>query len=1033
MNAAIAHLSVICQKERFREKLLFVPSYSLGHQIGEYLARTGNPWINLRTATVSGYTQQVVGQELAAEGIRLIDSTESLIIVESLYREAESSGSKGGNYFQGASQIPGILKCLAKAIDEMRMSGIEGGNLDPGAFIVREKGEELIWLLEAYGEFLLKDQLTDQAGLLRRAIKKIESDGHTSRDTLVMVLSDFPFSDLEKKLIQLVGGENLIIIDHEKPRGLSLPGRFFKGAKKTSITSTKPAKNIDLLPWVYDPENAPGPFDDRGVDLFSALGESNEIREVFRRIFKEEIPIDDVEILVTGKDPYNAMIYEIASSLEVPVTFSGGIPVSYTRPGKALNLYFKWQAEDFQEGYIRQLFSGGFLNLNGSGKKREKPSSGRAGQVIREAAIGWGRERYVTRLNALEESMLKEAQSDLEDMDEEDILRAKRNAEKIAWVAQYVKEILETVPEPAAAGLVNFKEVCRGAVQFLGKFCWVAGELDGAARLKLLDVLEALERVPSFSEPVGRIAERFLDIICEITVAHSNPKPGHLHVSSYRSGGYSGRGHTFIVGMDQKNFPGTLIQDPVILDQERKNLGMVLSEDLLAENIYTMTRVLGSLKGNLALSYSSRDLQEDRESFPSSLLLGVYRVITSNRNGDYRAMMEYIGEPRGFIPPDKEMALNDWEWWLARKGLHFGRDSVLSSYKNLFGGEKAEAIRGKEKLSEFDGWIPSAQDSFDPLKKKIIFSCSRLEYLAKCPFAYFMKYILRIEPLEEIEKDASQWLEAWQRGELLHEVFYRFMETLKKNGQTPVVEKHSGLLRDIAQEEIEHWKKEIPVASELAFNREIEIINECLRIFLRDEEEHCKSVDPYEFELAFGLDQKTGSGKEAIPPVVIPLAGKKGFMLRGRIDRVDRCGPHEYEIWDYKTGSSWGFNENGFFDQGWHLQHALYALAAESLLRNQGDPKAKVVRSGYFFTSMKGVGKRIEKDQSKRKELGKLLDDLFTILRSGVFSATSNRESCTYCDYQPLCGGADIAVERVKGKIGMDEKLEPLKRLEDYA
>jgi hypothetical protein len=51
MNKTIEILSQICEKHRFDEKLLFVPSYSIGHQIGEYLAKTGRSWINLRVTT----------------------------------------------------------------------------------------------------------------------------------------------------------------------------------------------------------------------------------------------------------------------------------------------------------------------------------------------------------------------------------------------------------------------------------------------------------------------------------------------------------------------------------------------------------------------------------------------------------------------------------------------------------------------------------------------------------------------------------------------------------------------------------------------------------------------------------------------------------------------------------------------------------------------------------------------------------------------------------------------------------------------
>lgn len=53
MNAAINELAEICKKNRLTEKLLFVPSYSIGHQIGEWLAKTGTPWINLRVTTAA--------------------------------------------------------------------------------------------------------------------------------------------------------------------------------------------------------------------------------------------------------------------------------------------------------------------------------------------------------------------------------------------------------------------------------------------------------------------------------------------------------------------------------------------------------------------------------------------------------------------------------------------------------------------------------------------------------------------------------------------------------------------------------------------------------------------------------------------------------------------------------------------------------------------------------------------------------------------------------------------------------------------
>ena len=155
--------------------------------------------------------------------------------------------------------------------------------------------------------------------------------------------------------------------------------------------------------------------------------------------------------------------------------------------------------------------------------------------------------------------------------------------------------------------------------------------------------------------------------------------------------------------------------------------------------------------------------------------------------------------------------------------------------------------------------------------------------------------------------------------------------------------------------------------------------------------------------------------------------------MRGRIDRVDRVKEHEYEVWDYKTGSNYGYKEEGFLDGCRHLQHALYALAAELILRKKGDKKAKVVRSGYFFPSPKGEGLRIAKIQDKRERVYQALGDLFELLRTGVFPASCDKDPCGICDYTAVCGGADIAVPRSKSKIENDMKMAALKRVMNHA
>jgi hypothetical protein len=170
LNQTIRCLAEIIKSNPLIEKLLFVPSYSIGHQIGECLSRSGTSWINLRVTTVSGYAQERVGLDLASKGIRLIDFLEQLLIIEKIYRE-ECDLKPEDRYFEGAEEIPGILKCLTRAIHEMRMEGLGHKKFNPKAFISPSKANEIAWLHKTYEAYLEENRLIDQVGLIEMAIE----------------------------------------------------------------------------------------------------------------------------------------------------------------------------------------------------------------------------------------------------------------------------------------------------------------------------------------------------------------------------------------------------------------------------------------------------------------------------------------------------------------------------------------------------------------------------------------------------------------------------------------------------------------------------------------------------------------------------------------------------------------------------------------------------------------------------------------------------------------------------------------------
>jgi len=227
MNQTLKALSEVIKQHPLGEKLLFVPSYSIGHQIGQSLSRAGTSWINLRISTPAGYAHGLLASELATAGIRLIDENDGLLIVEKLYKENPKS-KEGRQYFEAAEEISGILKCLTGSLRELKMAGVEKEEIDPGAFINPQKAKDLIWLYKSFDQYLKENRLIDEAGLLKMATRKLEKDHAPLSERIVIVLSDFPFTNIEKNLINLVGGKDLVVVPHSQPVSLEIPVGFFQ-------------------------------------------------------------------------------------------------------------------------------------------------------------------------------------------------------------------------------------------------------------------------------------------------------------------------------------------------------------------------------------------------------------------------------------------------------------------------------------------------------------------------------------------------------------------------------------------------------------------------------------------------------------------------------------------------------------------------------------------------------------------------------------------------------------------------------------
>ena len=120
-------------------------------------------------------------------------------------------------------------------------------------------------------------------------------------------------------------------------------------------------------------------------------------------------------------------------------------------------------------------------------------------------------------------------------------------------------------------------------------------------------------------------------------------------------------------------------------------------------------------------------------------------------------------------------------------------------------------------------------------------------------------------------------------------------------------------------------------------------------------------------------------------PVEIDLGGGLTFRIAGRIDRIDKVGPSEFEVLDYKTGGFWRDDWKGTFNGGRRLQHALYGLAAVELLRAQLQERRRSPAGVYYFSSHKGRRERVQIAGAATAQTAAVLGDLRELIVEGAF------------------------------------------------
>ncbi|MEN8127812.1 MAG: PD-(D/E)XK nuclease family protein [Planctomycetota bacterium] len=439
----------------------------------------------------------------------------------------------------------------------------------------------------------------------------------------------------------------------------------------------------------------------------------------------------------------------------------------------------------------------------------------------------------------------------------------------------------------------------------------------------------------------------FIDALSAMTVKLIPPTLDQVLIGSIERSRHPDIKAIFLIGATQKQFPVPVAGEMLLTEQDYQLAGRSALEltnpyeQNLTHRPYLTYIALTRASKRMTLSYPLTD-EKGSGVVPWSGLEQLTAMFTD-------VEVQY---PEGTIEePDEIQNPHQLAQWLCQR---LGKDRATGIRQQALGNSEltASGILDRMARSDDETLKQTAADvrksldydnaaRLDAGQAAEIFtfpmttSVSRMGTFARCPYQYFAKYTLGLEPRQVLS------FEPMDVGTFYHDVLEAIFKTLKQQGKD-----WADLTADelIALSDAESEKVISTHTLLINFMRKrshhryiIQDAREVLRMFVPMLAQlaaagHFKQTDA---ELKFGPSDGT--------KIVIPLDDERAVQLAGRIDRLDTAevaGKKAAVVFDYKTGGK-SVSFAGML-YGLDLQLPVYLLAA-------GRAGGGTVPAGAFF------------------------------------------------------------------------------------
>jgi RecB family exonuclease len=961
----------------------------------------------------------------------------------------------GLSWFEPVALTPGFFHALAATLNELRLN-----NVGPDAIrAAGPSGKDLASLLELFTAHLQETEAADLASAYRTAAAVIAEPGFRFAGRPLLLLDLLPSSALEQETIENLSRaastvlatvhtrdassvavlQNALGVAAEALRALPLQGGE---PPKAAGGCAEADRALDRLRAHVFETSAPEGALDSSVEFLSATDEGRECVEIARSaltLAESGVPFDEMAVALRNPAAYQPALEDAMRRAGIPVFFSMGS----RRPnpsGRALLALLDCAAEGLSASRFSEYLSLGqvpelqteapkWIPIQGElfpdlhrDEVREPDEDASVDdntpvvsgtlrtpylweRLLVDAAVIGGYGRWVRRLDGLANEFRKqlhEAQRD----DDSVKLHLERQLDRLASLRKFALPIIDSLanlPERASW------DAWLDALEALAALALRQPEL-------VLSVLTELRPMGNIGGVVlGEVREVLSHRLTFLRAEAPERRYGHIFVATPDELPGLSFDVVFLPGLAEDNFPKKAFEDPLLLDDARRQISScLLTQDMrIGRERLFLHIAAGAARSRLWMSYPRMNLGQGRARNPSFYALDVLRAVTGKVPSLEELQQQSALQARTQMgwpaPRSAAAAIDDAEYDLAVIGevLRFPRDDaagraryLLTANAHLGRSLRSRAGRWRRRWMEADGVVAAGPD--DKTIAALLphrttarpYSATALQQFAACPYRFVLYSIHRLRPREDAV--AIERIDALTRGSLFHEAQFRLLSELRTRGLLPIATDITPLADEVLDDIAETYREELAPAIPTVWESQIEDIRWDLRGWVREMSRAENSGwIPKWFELSFGLpaarDRDPSSRNE-------PVELRDGVRVRGAIDMVEEHG-ETIRITDHKTGRALT-RHPGVTGEGEILQPVLYAQAAETLLGKRAES------ARLFYCTERGgyAAFEIPIDGYARDALASAIRKIDQSIAEGFLPAAPREGACGLCDYRVVCG-----------------------------